>query len=851
MRRGSRASSAASSPSSEYGPLDTTIQHFSRPIASKSKVVSLHRLSRAAKTPVESAVDDVLVVTEDASLQCLSSDLQTERWEVSSENAPSRRVRGNIIASCTVSISDAKRTILKNRLDLLAGYQSGPGDCILVTISHASQDESTVEVTLYLVSNLSVMGNARNLVQIRLPAHGGSSGQGFSFHAPTGTLFQFKQASVVTYDMSKLAPEPEAMLDTKTQITSILPTSSSNLFVSTESSISLFNTKYGAKHTTLHTTTKSNSSMVPELGQHDSLEFLGYIHEIDVAVGFNKHGCFAIQLSRTKQFSGDTILDSLCKAVTAVGFEELDKPVEENNVTMSLVDKRLDLKSKGSAETRARKILKSLGELAMEGDAYAFEKEFAEYVGLDRRTGAHAITEGTISRVTSNGSTHTNGSSTDPTSPGLNGSSASSSKDDDLPEFLYRPPEEGQTEEPPLVQLSQSFVASIFGMIFKPTFSDVGALELELVLSVPNVFKFLLWEGYFSCSNIPIQGSGFVEALVKYDPDLNLLLFFLENASNTAIPLKEVVISVKVVMTDLVQTTEVVANPENDIDEMDLNEDSLDDEQLQRVTQQVEKALEQAQLLLDLSDVKERILRAALLRVGRFSRSAIIQTLRGTLNGAELAGLIRILRRELLRDAEERDAINLLDTQPRQPDEQETVQDEEWLGLICELLTNAVDAAGMTGLLLAKDTLIPTGVDGSKPDQVSDEAEEFEREELLLESLSSEVSATCEALEGASHVAETLSHFLARAALYNNPILKGGKPRKAVRAGDVRPHRHKKQEILIREKKKAAVLPMGYPSPVNKKRMSNPGPQRAREARTNKVRKNLGVGTYTLERIDV
>ncbi|KAF3904179.1 hypothetical protein AA313_de0208118 [Arthrobotrys entomopaga] len=748
--------------------------------------------------------------------------------------------------SSTVSVATAKKTLLKNRLEVLTGYQAKPGDCVLVTLNATNRKANNVEISFYLISNSSALAHVRRLAHIRLATTGATDRSQFAFHSATGTLFRQVERSITTYDLSKLAPEPEALLEINSPISSVLPTSSSNLFVSTDTTLSVYNTKYGATHFSLDVTSKSPSILSPDSGLHKSLVFLGYIPEIDVAVGFNNHGCFAIQLTKSGFFTGDTILDSLCKGVRSAG---LDDELESGKTKYTLSEERYSKEQADNKETRAREVLKNLADLAAEGDAFGFEKEFAEFVGLDRRTGAHAITNSNTNAngTSTNGSNHTNGDYLDSTSPKANGSSISSSpKDEDLPEFLYPPPEEGQYLEPDLENLTQSFVAAVLEMVFKPVITETGALELELTMSVPNVFKFLIWEGYFSCTNLPAQGSGFVNALAKFDPELNLLLFFLETASKTAIPLKEVVTSVKVIMTDLVQESDSTAVA-NEIDEMDLNEDTLDDEQLQRVTQQVEKALEQAQLLLDLSDVKERILRAALLRVGRFSRSSIIRTLRETLNGAELAGLIRILRRELLRDADERDS------NPTHHEEGgENPQDDEWLGLICDLLTSAVDAAGMTGLLLAKDTLIPQALDASRPEPVSDEAEEFEREELLLESLSSEVSATCDALEGASQVSETLLHFLSRAEAYSNAIMySSNKPRKSIRPGDVRPRRQRKPEIVARERKKAAVLPMGYPPPVSRKKASNPVEQTIREVRANKYRKNLGVGAYSLERIEV
>ncbi|KAF3275736.1 hypothetical protein TWF970_006636 [Orbilia oligospora] len=837
VRRSSRTNSVVSSPVSDFGPLDTTIEQHSRPVTGSSSVISLHSITSSTKGDDEPSTNDILVVSEDASIQCLSADLQVERWVVNSRNTPSHRTRGPLLMSTTLSVNTAKKTLLKNRLEVLAGYQAKTGDCILLTLNATIRKENNVEASVYLVSNASSMGHVRRLAQVRLATTGASDKSQFTFHAPTGTLFRQVDKAITTYDLSKLAPEPEALLEISSLISSVLPTSSSNLFVSTETAISVYNTKYGATHCTLNTTSKSSTNQVQDSGLHSSLLFLGYISEIDVAIGFNQHGCFAIQLTKSGFFTGDTILDSLCKGVRSVDIEEdFDGAKRKYTVIDEKDNEKEHLVNK---ESRARDVLKILSELAAEGDAFGFEKEFAEFVGLDRKTGVYAITETTMANGNSaNGSNGTNGGHIEPTSPHSNGSTP---KDEDLPEFLYPPPEEGEYADPDLENLSQSFVAAVLEMVFKPVITESGALELELAMSVPNVFKFLLWEGYFSCTNLPAQGSGFVDALTRFDPELNLLLFFLENASKSAIPLKEVVTSVKIVMTGLVQGADPTAV--NDIDEMDLNEETLDDEQLQRVTQQVEKALEQAQLLLDLSDVKERILRASLLRVGRFSRAAIIRTLRETLNGAELAGLIRILRRELLRDADERDNIGNINEAAESP------QDNEWLGLICDLLTSAVDAAGMTGLLLAKDTLVQYGID--KPEPVSDEAEEFEREELLLESLSSEVSATCESLEGAAQVSETLLHFLSRAEAYSKAMTQTSRPRKSIRPGDVRPRRQKKPEIVAREKRKAAVLPLGYPPSVTNRRGTDPAGQKMRQVRESKYRKNLGVGAYSLERIEV
>ncbi|KAK6350226.1 hypothetical protein TWF696_006462 [Orbilia brochopaga] len=841
LRRSSRTNSAVSSPASEFGPLDTTIEQHSRQVAGSASIVALHNLPRSIKGTDGPYFDDVLVVSDDASLKCLSADLQTERWAVNSRNTPSHRTRGRLLLSSIVPINVAKKTLLKNRLEVLAGYQAKPGDCVLITLNATQRKEDNVEATFYLISNSSALGHVRKLACTRLPTTGASDHSSFTFHAPTSKVFRRESQSVIAFDLSELVPEPENLLQTSSPISSLLPTSSSNVFLSTESSISVYNTRYGATHFALHTDAKSSSDQTAELGLHSSLIFLGYIPEIDVAVGFNKHGCFAIQLMKSGLFTGDTILDSLCKGVKSVDLEE---GIETSKSRLTLIeDKLTGDDTKRSKEDRARAVLKMLGELAIEADAFGFEKEFAEFVGLHRKTGLHAIAKNASNGGSTNGPSHRNGDTTSHLLNGTNGASPTSSGDEDLPEFLYPPPEEGAVSEPQLEELSQPFVAAVLSMLFKPVFTDSGALELELTMSVPNVFKFLLWEGYFSCTNLPAQGSGFVEALAKFDPEFNLLLFFLENASNSAIPLKEVVTSVKVVMADLVRSSDdeaTAAAAVREIDEMDLNEDTFDDEQLQLVTQQVEQALEQAQQLLDLSDTKERILRAALLRVGRFSRAAIIKALRETLNGAELAGLIRILRRELLRDADEREI-------PGTQDDADTAQDEEWLGLICDLLTSAVDAAGMTGLLLAKDTLVPFAADTTAVATTTTTTSDTEGE-LLLESLSTEVSATCDSLEGASQVSEALLHFLSRAQAYTNAKARSSaRPKKP----SARPHRQRKPEIVTRERRKAAVLPMGYPPPVDRKSAAGGVEQKMRQVRVRKYQKSLGVGAYSLERIEV
>ncbi|EWC48617.1 hypothetical protein DRE_01839 [Drechslerella stenobrocha 248] len=847
IRRSSRTNSAVSSPASEFGPLDTSIEHHSRPATGSSNILALHNLAHGNKASGELSFDDVLVVFEDSSLQCLSADLQVERWVVNSRNTPSHRTRGPLLLSSIISINTAKKTLLKNRLEVLAGYQAKPGDCVLTLLSGMRRKEN-VDANIYLISNSSAVGQVRKLAQTRLAVTGLVEKSQFTFHPSTGKVFRCEGQSVTAYDLSQLAPNPETLLAANSPIASILPTSSSNLFVSMAASISVYNTKYGATHFTLPTSIKPGLDQSVEPALYSSLVFLGYITEIDVGVGFNKHGCFAIQLTKSGLFTGDTILDSLCKGVKSV---DLDEDIEVSKSRFTLVEAiQIAKEPDHSKERRARAVLKILAELAAEGDAFGFEKEFAEFVGLDRKTGAHAITNG----VSTNGLDHTNGDHRELASTQLNGingvdgPSPATSKDEDLPEFLYPPPEEGQFVEPQLERLTQSFVAAVLGTVFKPVFTDSGALELELTMFVPNVFKFLLWEGYFSCTNLPAQGSGLVNTLVKFDPEFTLLLFFLENASTAAIPLKEVVTSVKVIMADLVRGAGAspVAEPDDD---MDLTEDTLDDEQLQRVTRQVEQALEQAQQLLDLSDVKERILRAALLRVGRFSRPAIIRALRETLDGAELAGLIRVLRRELLRDIDERELAG-------QQDEADNLQDEEWLGLICDLLTSAVDAAGMTGLLLAKDTLVPFGgAEVAKlgaADSSGDEAGDVDREELLLESLSTEVAATCESLEGASLVSEALSHFLSRAQAYSAAMTRSSAHRRGNAApGAIRPRRQRKPEIMTREKKKAAVLPMGYPPPIHRNKKADEVGQKSRQVRVNKHRKNLGVGAYSLERIEI
>lgn len=793
----------------------------------------------------------MLAVLDNGDLQCLSADLKVERWtfQGSSDTGQSKPSR-KVILSKTIPIPIAKKSILKNRLESLAGHQVRPGDAILIMLYEKSK---IVEATVYLVSNFSSVSHLRTLttIVIREPEH--HEVVKFVLHDTTSTLLRYDDRSVTSYDLSQIQAMPSSALDISDTVRSVLPTSSTNILISTTAGISLHNTKYGALHSSTLLTNKTGSGIDLSSEHSEPLYFLDYAPETDVAVGYNSFGISAVQLSRTGRFLGDSLLDSLCKGVAVI---DVSKHWE------GLPDVRLSLAGKiGKGiekdavlieeEKRIRSTLKNLADYAKDEDVFGFEKEFADFVGLERNTSVSAIQNGSGSINGVSSANGVNGVNKDSaTANHLNGSS-NLIKEDELPEFVYPISIEDMTEEEPkITSLSQSFVAAVLRLLFKPVEAEAGSQDLELVISVPNVFKFLLLEGYFSCTNLPGQGKGFVHALAKYDLDLNLLLFFLENASNTAIPLNEIITSVKVVMRDLISTIDTPVNATDDMDEdLDVNEESFDDEQLQEVAKEVESALEDAQLLLDLNDVQERILRAALLRVGRFSKAATINALRDTLNGAELAGLIRILRRELVRDAEERDAVNVFEPEDRLKGEADNVQEEEWLGLICDLLTNAVDAAGMTGLLLAKDTLLPTGLEANRTDIVNDEAEDFEREELLLESLSSEVSDACDALEGASYVSEILLQFL----LQSEARREAGMRRDFRKSKEAdRKERKSNLQMVEREKKRKAVLPMGYPPPVTAAPRSRDwAVQTKMNRRSQKVRQGMAVGAYTLERIDI
>jgi len=872
----SKPTSIVSSPaSSEYGAIDKEIKVLTHDLKDNKKVVRLElfpRLKRANST-LPSSDGDLLAVFEDGSFTCFSSDLQIERWK--HDGNRSEPASSLVVFSVLISIALARKTTLKSRTDVL-GYDNAPSDLILLTIQTTAENDKASIAKCYNLSPSAVSAHTRLLlsVPLSLPSESkqGWTTSKLSYHTSSGTLHVMSGTCLSSYDLTLTIPKLLYSLElpsaSDASNDSIIKISSTNVLVSTDKSIDLFNTKYKSIHASL---TLSNSALDRQADK--SVKLLSYLQDIDLVVGYDDENIVGIQITKTGSFTGTTLLDSLCKGIKSVN---LGNNKDQTMLQSSALSSNSKNSRKGGSDSLQLKMTPSLSEreaseaintlqsLAVSKDSRAFEKTFAEFVGLDLDT------------------LQTN---------------------KQFPEFLY--PE--NIDEVPLRNLPQPFISSVLGSIFTATTTDSKETNsLHISIQAPNVLKFLLIEGLFSCTNLPSQGDGLVEALARDDPELGTLHLVLELAGNHALPLKELVRAVQLVLEQLVDTPATDNSNESNPAQQDrlMTNGTDEDEELLSAASDAERAISEAQHMIDLNDTKEQILRAALEKMNRFPRSAVVQALRENLGGAEQASLIRILRRELIRDGEERAFGNNNNTLDVNGSLSEDMQEdagwlgideaeEEWLGLICDILSCALDAAGITGLLLAKDSLLPpaqlkTGINNQttaassstatvKSVQATEKQQQQDvdddDEQLLLTSLCSEVQSASQALEEVSTMSILLSDLLNRAVAlqasaqqrqiqqqkYNYSNNNNNTSLMSAAAANTNTKTTRMSEL---EERRRAVLPLGYPQSntlltqksdkmggnKNGKKRKESKQEMAKKIRSERVKSSMMLGPYTLEK---
>jgi hypothetical protein len=206
--------------------------------------------------------------------------------------------------------------------------------------------------------------------------------------------------------------------------------------------------------------------------------------------------------------------------------------------------------------------------------------------------------------------------------------------------------------------LRTEFVAAVLSMLFAVKGPSSADEEPRLIVSffAPNVVRYLLESGNFSTLSLP-RKEGLVDALYEFDPTLRILQWFFTSLNDLPAP-------------ELMSTVEMALSPSTM---------APDDEN---------------EIIFEIH--RAEIVRIALTRLSAFPSSTIIKSLK-TLPSNTLLLLIRLLERDLNRnELTAEDAGKSLGI--------------EDIYIVADLLTCALDAVGMSGLVLAESTDLLDGL---------------------------------------------------------------------------------------------------------------------------------------------
>lgn len=834
---------------------------FSRATDTNSDVVFLKSLDRTKKsksTGTTTLEGDILAVFSDSQVKCFSADLASEKWAYKPDS-------GKIVFAATTAATIAKKTILSNRPDIpLWDSISAVGDTdteelVLLTIS--SKGDISLHSILTSTKPIANRKPAHQLLTIPVPSLSTTSGKAipvFTIHFATGTLHCLIDERLMTFSLLTTTPSVQSIIplresdETATLATSKLPPyslvciSSTMVLVSTPSELSLYETKYSSLQATLNLTS-DNTAMASTL---KGLYLSVFLDEIDLAVGHSVDGIVAAQLARPQKstrrpVSTGLLINSICRGVEDLSMLPAS-PLTKKGKGKAGKKKGTDAISDflKTEEKEQKAILEKLLGYREDLDVEGFEAEFAKYVWVQRDSAQIEIYRQWKAAVEKPSEQLANGVNThEEHGKVVSALSVTSPNAPELPEFLtpqsqawkrikgdnpgmnFTRMEENFRWRP----LSEQLITSVLSLIFELKADGNG---LEISFFPTNVIKYLVESGGFSPTMLRVaerqqkedrskvnpkdglaaigiihtpvgevgQG-GLVSCLVEYDLSLTHLAWFLRETGDMEIG--EVITAIKVVLGRINGSQQAfLSNPALDED---------DEARLQRLTYEAEIALERASEALGDTAVLEEVLRLSMRRLNKFPSEAVVRGLKTGLEGDELMGLIRILRREMVVDRVGDNSDQLHDEEAIFG-EQGTFEAAD-VELICEILTCALDAVGVAGLILANDTVVghhpsgmSIGIDGELELDADEDAlfDSQEGNQLLISSLHSEVAHTVSALQESAALSGLITELIRHA---------GGM--KAVKAQQVE-EKSKKGKTGKRGKGKEQEAPEHVKAPAKK-----------------------------------
>ena len=765
----------------------------------------------------------LLAVHEDGMVSCFSRDLSAQEW---STHVTHRSPKGDPVLAVQVehaavlSVQQGKKSLLKNRDDILATLSGASGDpdgsLLVVIVRSGIQGDADGKSVLTLrvftirpaISQAHALSNQSKETLHELtsailpePNHFSSEKSTFTFHPAFGSLHQNFKANFAVYDLSESIPRLVHEIRLADETSSCLQLSPSLLACSRGSSLSIIDLPYWslqAERDMTETFQALNSTQSPNKHRDPpiNIRLLSYFALLDIVVVLDGRKVVAIQLSTNSSHSsgyrkrkrGGCLIDaighrsSLATGTTVQNVSERKLHSLGNHLPSSLTGQQW-------SDQKA-----SLGRYSSQLDTRRFDDVAARVLGLESKKGdnsklysvnASAIDRRKLYHILGDifAVDETQGSSRDL-----------------------------QTEEPKALK-----------MRFLPRKICDWLIE-ECLLTTYHVEMALKHQGSLSFT-AKVGTGALIAAIAALDTTLELVANIL--ASNIPLSSGELVQILAIITRDTegLETTEdtrLLTNGDSG------GMDNTHDHEMQLTNgEATEPSHPNPSTPLD-DTLRHRILTLTLKRLHACPSPSISRSLKHQLPPPQLRSLIDVLRLSIARNG----WLSPYDDNTISPPD---LQDNAQLTHIAHLFSSVIDSIGTAGWILG------TSSSSMTDDHLNETAE-------TISYMKAEISAALEGIEEATYLRGMLGEML----LCGKGTLQGG--RKTVgrtnpaSAGPIKPI-----TIALDKGEEGRILPLGlHPAPVvSKTRIAAGGEIVERSARDIGRLKSKMVGRYSFERIIV
>jgi hypothetical protein len=784
---------------------------------------------------------DLLVVRQDGEVKCLGGEDLEEKWTslasaIGRDEALATAVKNHtVLYAAVTNAATASKGILRGRQDVLASFPQevsadgyNPEILVLVTKPADAQRLRILHVlalpTVSAASTLAGTKSVQTLLSTKLPRPDKKQPYAdniYDLHVPSGVLNELSGEFVNTYTLTDTFPTIQTKVLSEPS-ESFLRLSTTSIVTSSREAINVYNSKYMSLQSSIPITAAQdsesrsrkrkslNDDLATDLGP---CKLVSYFTKSNTLVAISGNDLVGLQLDTQEDRPGKRratglLIDALGCGLHRRRTDDVQfKPVH-------LVSFGTFLPHSGS-ETLAKDTA-DMDSSVNEQDIEQFEALLAGHLGMKRD-------EKELEAWKSSGEKGTK----------------------PVPTWKWpaRKAYPAYDQHWVLYALSR-----IFSWSKEPLNTDFGsALDGRLIIDFypHNAITWLIETGNFTIPTIEsalkhharlaphqsIPSGQLVDALVDLDPEMKLLLLFLENNYLSA---PELLHAIRLLMksleifTDKTPAAGLLTNGE-DVDLVNGDAEAA----IEREEAEAEEALQMAEYHLgDGSSIRGQALSLSLSKLYAHPSPAITAALQSTLTATQTVSLIHLLRFELARGSWTSRYLDI--DQAVANDETETSNNT--IVLISSLLNNCIDAIGAGGWLFGDAKLV--------------NGDQYESEELI-ESLKLEVSAALECIEEAAYLKGLTAEIVRYGEAVQNAIPADEKKKKTETDSEQVWSRNARPMLVPTGEKASSILPFGLKAEqqVSKYRVGAGGEVKARSMRDIGRLKSQKVEKYSLERI--